>query len=68
MLIQQANLRQLKFIEEVGDIAVVPISDEDAHFTIDLVYRAEDERRLTPVLDVFEEARAMVLHKGRERE
>jgi len=65
VLIQQANLRQLKFIEEIGDIAVVPISDEDAHFTIDLVYHADDERRLAPVLEVFEEARAIALRRGR---
>ena len=64
VIIQQANLRQLKFIEELGDIVVVPISDEDAHFTIDIVYRLEDERRLAPVLEVFEEARTLALRRG----
>lgn len=61
VLIQQANLRQLKFMEESGAVAVVPISDEDACFTIDCVVRAADARRLERHLAAFEEARVRAM-------
>lgn len=65
VLIQQANLRQLKFIEESGTVAIVPLSDRDACFTISCVVRKDDVRRLAGHLAVFEEARNRAAAHGR---
>ena len=65
VLIQQANLRQLRFMEESGTVAVVPISDKDACFFIDCIVREKDAKRLERHLAVFEEARNRTSVRGR---
>lgn len=66
VLIQQANLRQLRYLEESGAVAVVPVSDRDAFFHIDLIVREADARRLEAHLAAFATACSRILSHGRE--
>lgn len=57
VLIQQANLKQLKFMEASGTVSVVPVADEDAYFSIDCIVREKDSQRFERHLAAFEQAR-----------
>ncbi len=58
--IQQRNLKQNRLLRGAAGMVQVPITDEDAHFNTDCIYRKVDEERLAPFLDTLEEARDTV--------
>lgn len=63
--IQQRNLRQNRFLENMGRLRCIPVTDEDAHFTTDCIYRRADAERLAGFLATLEEARGIIAQHGK---
>lgn len=61
VLINQSNLRQLKYLENIGTSRVVPITDDDAFFLLCAIWKKSDTERLAPAVDALTKARDIVL-------
>lgn len=61
VLILQKDLRQLKFLGDVGHTVIVPIVDDDAYFIICCIYKQENHERLAPLVNALEESRDIIM-------
>ena len=60
VLILQENLPQLRYLQDIGSTVAIPVTDEDAHFQINCIFKAEDAERLASVVRAFEQARDLI--------
>lgn len=61
--ILSSNIPQMRFLSEVAPVVVLPFSDEDAYFKLNAIYKKENEEKVRPVMDVYLQARDVVVHK-----
>lgn len=65
VLILQKDLRQLKFLGDIGNTVAIPIVDKDAHFIIHCIYKQENQERLEPLVTALEESRDIIMQHRR---
>ena len=65
VFINQGNLKRNRLMESSNLLRCVPISDEDAFFTLGCTYLRSNRDRLAPFLEALAEARdALRRHEG----
>lgn len=61
--ILSSNIPQMRFLSEVAPVVALPFTDEDAYFPLYAIYKKENEDRVRAVMDVYRQARDMVVHR-----
>lgn len=59
------NLPQLRYIGDFSRKAVVPLVDDDAYFRLFAIYKTENEERVAPVVNAYNQARKIIVNHGK---
>ncbi len=61
--ILSSNIPQMRFLSEVAPVVALPFTDEDAFFPLYAIYKRDKEEKVRAVMDVYRQARDMVVHR-----
>ncbi len=61
--ILSSNIPQMRFLSEVAPVVALPFTDEDAFFPLYAIYKKDKEEKVRAVMDVYRQARDMVVHR-----
>ncbi|WP_276916152.1 LysR family transcriptional regulator [Parvibacter caecicola] len=61
--ILSSNIPQMRFLSDMAPVVALPFTDDDAFFSLNAIYKKENEAKVRPVMDVYRQARDMVVHR-----
>jgi LysR family hca operon transcriptional activator len=65
VVILQSNMPQLRYMSEISDVKVIPVTDDDAMFRLYAIYKSDNVDRVKHVLDAYSRARKVIINHGK---